>query len=323
MRGRNANGDIGGSVKRPPNRREQALLAFRAYTELIDTATWLRNWTRGSLESFDLTAQGFQMLLLLYQQGPERTTEVARLLRCRLQNADRMARDLEKRGWVKRLNVDLPPKRANQSGPKTPGARRRTWGVGVVTLTPQGKKFMAEVFPNHAKVVRALMRALHVREQRVLIEICRKLRTGAILKLVSEIRIVEDWEEEDGAEGEQKQEADESGESENGGNTLSELLAARPAVVRSDQPRREDDLTEDDWKHLPGILERMRKYDILKAATNVDWDLPRDEEREAGHAVRMLMNVADDRERKVLEKMRRGRSDLEVVGMVREMMGEG
>lgn len=63
----------------------------------------------------------------------------------------------------------------------------------------------------------------------------------------------------------------------------------------------------------------MKRHGILTRAKQVDWDLPADEKREAGHAVRMLMNGTNDRERRVLERMTRKMSDLEMVGMLREM----
>lgn len=73
-----------------------------------------------------------------------------------------------------------------------------------------------------------------------------------------------------------------------------------------------------DRKRIDSIVAKMRKHNVLKSATQVDWNLPRDAEREAGHAIGMLMNLGDDRERGVLERMRRGRSDLEVVEVLKE-----
>jgi hypothetical protein len=67
----------------------------------------------------------------------------------------------------------------------------------------------------------------------------------------------------------------------------------------------------------------MRKYDVLTSATHVDWNEPPDEARWAGHVLRMLMNLGTDRERALLERMRRGRSDLEVVEMLKGSMSEG
>jgi len=64
----------------------------------------------------------------------------------------------------------------------------------MAMLTPQGKKFIAIVFPSHAKVAKALMRAIDSRERDSLSRICRKLREGDALRFRPEM-IHEDVEE--------------------------------------------------------------------------------------------------------------------------------
>lgn len=56
-----------------------------------------------------------------------------------------------------------------------------------VSLTPAGMKFVGRVFPKHAKVVKALMRALEAREQLSLCRICQKLRKGDAAKFYNEM----------------------------------------------------------------------------------------------------------------------------------------
>ena len=81
-----------------PTHREKTLRAFRVYTELMDTAAWVRSWMKGPLEAYDLSPQGFRMLLMLYENGPTRTMEAAKQMRFRRQNIDRIVGRLENRG---------------------------------------------------------------------------------------------------------------------------------------------------------------------------------------------------------------------------------
>ena len=167
---------------RRATQKEKTVRAFEVYLELTDTANWLRAWMRGPLESFDLTPQGLRLLVLLYRDGPTRTVEAAKSLRFRRQNLDAVVGRLEERGWVKREIVTLPNAGLGQrpSKARTVTRKRRTWKIGVISLTPLGEKFIAGVLPNNGKVLKALMRALHGREQQTLVEICRKLRAGSI-----------------------------------------------------------------------------------------------------------------------------------------------
>lgn len=192
--------------------RQRALLAYDVFEEVLDTAGWLREWMRGPFESVDLTPQGFRLLVLLLREGPTRMMDAAKKLRFRRPNLDAVLRRLEKRGWVRRVIVTLPTEdaRAKRSRARTLGPRRRNWKVGVLVLTPDGRRFLKKAFANNSKVLKALMRALHVREQRTLIEICRKLRAGAILKFISEITHLDEWEEaEEAQEAQEAEDVDE------------------------------------------------------------------------------------------------------------------
>ena len=61
----------------------------------------------------------------------------------------------------------------------------RTSAVG---LTKTGKRFIADVLPNHTKMVKALMRALDGRDQDTLSRLCRKLRAGNPVRFFAELR---------------------------------------------------------------------------------------------------------------------------------------
>lgn len=325
--------------KPPPTRKEKTLRAFRVYLELMETTAWLRTWMQGPLELFDLTPQGFRILVMLYEEGPARMVEVARRMQFRRPNLDRVLRRLEEHGWIRRLIVTLPKAERPRKRSKTRLLkRRRRWGIGVVTLTPEGERFIARAFPRQAKVLKALMRALHGREQQLLVEICRKLRAGAILKFMSEIVTVDEWDRDAYQEIDAADElledaranllrtrvpsdADIAEQEREVENRNEEQIRKLQEEVRMLLPFSMDRMSANDQRHLQGIVAKMHKYDVLTSATHVDWRLPRDEAREAGHVLRMLRNLGNDHERELLERMRRGRSDLEVVEMLKRWSG--
>lgn len=299
-------------MKRQATQRDKTLRAFRVYVEVMDTAAWMRSWMRGPLESFGLTPQGFRLLILLCENGPMRMMEISRQMRFQRQNLDVIVRRLEERGWIGRVFVDLPAEEGERKGSRARGVGtpKRRWRVGVVTLTPEGERFVASVFPGHAKVVKALMRSLHGREQQTLVEICRKLRAGTILKFMSEIAHLDEWEM-----------AAQPVVEESHGQADDARLSLLQAPQEDDEPF-DGEISEADRELLPGILAKMRRYDILKGARNVDWDKPFDEKRWAGNVVEMLIRVGDDGERKMVERWRQRMSCGEVVEMLKGEMGE-
>ena len=68
--------------------------------------------------------------------------------------------------------------------------------MGIVLLTPRGKKFIGTFFPKHAKVVKSLMRVLEGREQVTLSRQLLKLRKGDVASLCGRIWMYDDqdWE---------------------------------------------------------------------------------------------------------------------------------
>lgn len=90
--------------------------------------------------------------------GPILMRDAANRMRFKRQTLDPVVRRLEERGWVKRERMNLPRMALRpRSKTRLIGPRRRRWGIGVIALTPETKKFIGEVFPGHAKVVKALM----------------------------------------------------------------------------------------------------------------------------------------------------------------------
>ena len=79
----------------------------------------------------------------------------------------------------------------NGTIPEERGKQRVGRKIAVVGLTKPGKRFIGEVLPRHSKMVKALMRAISGRQQRVLSAICRQLRAGDIVRFVREIRMQE------------------------------------------------------------------------------------------------------------------------------------
>ena len=53
------------------------------------------------------------------------------------------------------------------------------------------RMFIGEVLPRHYRMVKALMRAITGKQQRVLSKICRQLVGGDVVRFVREIRIEE------------------------------------------------------------------------------------------------------------------------------------
>src|ERR1700691_1297501 len=96
-------------MSHPPTQKEKTQRAFQAYLDLLDTAEWFKAQMRAPLESFDLTMEGFRLLVLLYREGALPIPELARRRGCSRQNMDALVARLEARRWVGRAIVSLPP----------------------------------------------------------------------------------------------------------------------------------------------------------------------------------------------------------------------
>lgn len=181
-----------------PTHREKTRRAMQAYLDLIDTAEWLKSELRAPLDSFDLTFGEFRLLELLDRKGPLTVRDAARERKSSRQNLKKASRRLERRGWARRVVVELPPAPFDESHkPRSKeDGKRKGRRVGVVALTPSGKRFVRDVMPNNSKMMKALMRVLDAREQLSLSRLCRKLRSGeALFKFLQEIRMVDEDQE--------------------------------------------------------------------------------------------------------------------------------
>jgi len=189
MAGKIPSWEVFATMPHHPTHKERAKRAFRAYIDVIETAEWLKSELHGPLLLYDLSMGDFRLLELLYREGALFVPDIARRRGLHRQAVDVIAKRLSKRGFVLRKIIKLPPvdpQRAHVPASKRNEAREgiRTTVVG---LTKPGKKFIADVLPNHTKVVKALMRALDGREQDTLSRLCRKLRQGDVVKFVREI----------------------------------------------------------------------------------------------------------------------------------------
>ena len=123
---------------------------------------------------------------------------MASQMKCSRQNIKNILRPLRERGWVVLEMCARPPvpKDERRLPVEKRRVKRRGRAVGIVLLTPRGKKFIGTFFPKHAKVVKSLMRVLDGREQVTLSRLLLKLRKGDVVKFVREIRMYddEDWE---------------------------------------------------------------------------------------------------------------------------------
>jgi DNA-binding MarR family transcriptional regulator len=176
-----------------PTQKEKTQRAFQAYLDLLDAAEWFKSQMRAPLESFDLTMRGFRLLVVLDREGARPITELARRQGCSRQNLDTILAPLEARRWVGRAIVAMPPAEIPES--RLPivrrGKERKGQKIAVAGLTKSGKRFIGEVPPSHSKMVKALMRAITGKHQRMLSKICRQLVAGDIVKFVREIRMEE------------------------------------------------------------------------------------------------------------------------------------
>ena len=178
-----------------PTNREKTGRAVQACLDLIDTAKWLESELRPPLDAFGLTLAEFRVLELLNRVGPMTVSDVARERKCARQNLIETSKSLERRGWVRRVVGTLPPvsiEQSHKARSKT-DQKRKGRRVGVMTLTPSGKRFIRDVIPNQFKMMKALLRVLDGREQVSLSRLCGKLASReAVLKFLQEIRMIEE-----------------------------------------------------------------------------------------------------------------------------------
>ena len=104
-----------------------------------------------------MTLSQFAVLEALYHLGPLSLSEVAKKILTTGGNLTMVAGNLEKQGLVNRKCSEEDAR------------------VYILSLTPKGKKLIAEVFPDHAAAITEALETLSPKEQKKLSELCRKL----------------------------------------------------------------------------------------------------------------------------------------------------
>ena len=135
----------------------QQRLALLTYSRLMRAANSLRTAASRQLDGTGLTLSQFAVLEALYHLGPMSLSEVAEKILTTGGNLTMVAGNLEKQGLVSRKC-------------STEDAR-----VYILSLTPKGKKLIAEIFPEHAVAITQALKTLSPKEQKKLSELCRKV----------------------------------------------------------------------------------------------------------------------------------------------------
>ncbi len=132
-------------------------LALLTYGRLMRAANSLRTSASRQLEPTGLTLSQFAVLEALYHLGPLSLSEVAKKILTTGGNLTMVAGNLEKQGLVSR---------------KCSSEDARVY---ILSLTPKGKKLIAELFPSHAEAITQSLAMLSPKEQKKLSELCRKI----------------------------------------------------------------------------------------------------------------------------------------------------
>jgi MarR family 2-MHQ and catechol resistance regulon transcriptional repressor len=135
-------------------------LALLAYGRVMRAANFLRTAASRQLDDTGLTLSQFAVLEALYHLGPMSLSEVAKKILTTGGNLTMVAGNLEKQGLVSRKC-------------STEDAR-----VFILSLSPKGKKLIGEIFPVHAGAITDAFEALSPKEQKKIVELCRKLENS-------------------------------------------------------------------------------------------------------------------------------------------------
>lgn len=148
-----------------PNRHEGSAVERRALDTLVKLSRALESLNaplaRALLED-GLTTGQLAVLEALHHLGPLTQTVLAGKLLRSAPNITIVLANLEKAGWVARTTL---------------AGDRRT---RQVSLTREGERLIARVFPGHAARVTALLGVLTSREQVALAALCKKLGLGVV-----------------------------------------------------------------------------------------------------------------------------------------------
>jgi MarR family transcriptional regulator, 2-MHQ and catechol-resistance regulon repressor len=150
--------------------------ALAAYASLVRAHDSLGLELGRQLQAYGLTVGQFRMLAELWHTGPATLATLSEKLLFSHTNGRVINRSLDQFGLVVRQAHETDKRKI------------------MLHLTPRGEKLIAEVFPWHARLVRARMRALDRREQNALQRMCEKLEHGNLLKFFLDLGSG-DWNE--------------------------------------------------------------------------------------------------------------------------------
>ena len=180
-----------------PTHRERTERAFRAYMDLLDAEEHVKDALKDPLQLAGLTVEGFRLLEMLHREGALPIAHITKRRGRRRESTLEVIGRLEKRGWVRRAIVKLPPvsfERAHLPKSKK-DVPREGQKILVAGLTAFGKRLIGDVLVNYSKVFESVMRGIDGREQASLSRICRKLRAGDPVKFFREIRMMDEEQE--------------------------------------------------------------------------------------------------------------------------------
>lgn len=140
--------------------RPDTVRALNAYINLARASDSLLGRMSAQLEREGLTTGQFGVLEALLHIGPMCQHTLGKKLLRSGGNITMVVDNLEKHGWVRRERQE--------------DDRR----LIKIHLTPQGRKLIERVFPEHASAIKKEMSVLQPREQESLRRICRKLGRG-------------------------------------------------------------------------------------------------------------------------------------------------
>lgn len=131
--------------------------ALSAFINFVRAGDLLFARLEAQVEKNGLTLGQFAVMEALLHLGPLNQCDLARKLLRSGGNVTVVVSNLEKRGWVRRV--------------RQPDDRRMV----AVHLTPEGRRLIERVFPEHAREVADAFAALSAGEQETLRDLCRKL----------------------------------------------------------------------------------------------------------------------------------------------------
>lgn len=139
------------------NERDVSLKLFvvlsKAYKVIIDTAI-------KDMKKYDLSSSEFTVLELLYHKGRFPLQQIGEKILVTSGSITYNIDKLEKKGYINRI-------------PCTEDRR-----VTYAAITEEGKLLFDRIFPEHAQAIQNIMKSLSIEEQKVAIDLLKKLGLG-------------------------------------------------------------------------------------------------------------------------------------------------